>query len=147
MSDITRLHPDVPRWLSQFEAMSDADLEAAIADNLGVTARGLAYTATMLYVLERRGKDVSHVKRIGVMRWVVAIAAGRLLPELVARYLMVGKTRLLPLVERLPLDLQDRLARGGGLPMLVFGDDGKRTERMMRPEEMDGEEVQQVFGP
>jgi hypothetical protein len=69
----------------------------------------LIQVASVVYELERRGKDLSSLK-IGLIPYLRKIAKGELLPELVVKY--SGEPRSLQKVAKLPVTVQQEIFDG-----------------------------------
>jgi hypothetical protein len=123
-------------WLATFHDMTTEDLKSELADSLALTAKSLLRSACLVHVLEGRGEDLAGL-RIGILKWLKLIAHGLLLPEAVVRY--AGKRSVLDNLCKLPVEEQRRLLEGGTLRLVVYGDDGKRTHRMVPLTELEEE--------
>lgn len=76
---------------------------------LNITVEKLIQVASVVYELERRGKDLSSLK-IGLIPYLRKIARGELLPELVVKY--SGEPRSLQKVAKLPVEVQKEIYNG-----------------------------------
>ena len=92
-----------------------AMLRAELARGLSLTADTLTRLGIIWAELERRGEDLSDLRR-GLARTLPLIAAGRLAAESVVAF--AGRPGILRAIEGLPLDQQRRLAAGEAIPVI-----------------------------
>jgi hypothetical protein len=126
---------DLSRW-------TDEELWKAFLTAMGLTAASLAAAAMMLPEIQKRGLDLSRIPR-GYLDYLRLIRSGQVLPDAVERFASLPS--LVKAIAQLPHDDQRRLASGEPVKLLVFGDDGKRTHRMVNPLDMLPEQIKQVF--
>lgn len=89
---------------------STESLREALAHTIEVSALHIVRMALIWKELDRRGVDLSDLRR-GLFEYLPAIAAGRLDAHLVVR--LAGKPSLLRRVQQLPLQQQRALADRG----------------------------------
>src|SRR5688572_22830452 len=75
--------PDADR--DRIRSMSDAELDAAFAEALGLTAKNLLRLAALWVEKQDRGHDLSGL-RVGIAAYLPAIAAGTVLAESVVKF-------------------------------------------------------------
>lgn len=102
------------------------ELRSELARCLGMTAEALTRAGVVWVELERRGEDLSDLRR-GIARFIPLIASGRLAAESVVTF--AGRKRVLLALEGLPLDRQRALA-AGELIEVVAPEDLGRVERV-----------------
>ncbi len=102
-------------------SLSTADLRARLAEAIQITAERLAQMAAIWAELERRGEDLSDLRR-GIGHYLPLVAAGHLAAEAVVAF--AGSKTLLKALATLPLAEQRRLAAGGLVPLAVQTADG-----------------------
>jgi hypothetical protein len=106
------LIPASPQLLDGAGKLSDvptADLRAALARGLELTAETLTRLALIWGELERRGEDLRELRK-GMARLLPLIAAGRLAAEAVVAF--AGRPVILRALDGLPLAEQRHLAAG-----------------------------------
>lgn len=102
-----------------------ADLRTELARGLTMTAEGLARMGLIWQELERRGEDLSDLKR-GIATYLPSIASGQLAAEAVVAF--ASRRSLLRALEGVPLGEQRRLAAGGTVPVIDPTDPDTVTE-------------------
>lgn len=112
-----------PRPLAE---MTTAELRERLARGIAGTAHHLADVAATWAELERRGEDLSDLRR-GLGEWVPLIAAGRLAAEAVVA--LAGRSMHLRALDGVPLETQRRLAAGEAVEVAVPGEP-RRVERV-----------------
>ena len=117
-------------------------LRAELAEALGLTARHLLYLAAVWVELERRGEDLSDLRR-GIAIYLPAIAIGAVLPETIMAF--AGQPRLLSTVSRLSVDQQRHLTAGGTV-LVVERRGDEYTHRQVPIQSLPGKLTAQVFG-
>ena len=123
--------PDLSSW-------TDERLEAEFAKALKDTADGLLRLAAATAELERRGKDLSHLK-LNLISYLRLIAARQLMPDVVL-YLGDQKTKVMA-IARLPIKDQQKLIASDKVTVLIEGEEHKVKLR-----ELDSRYLRQVFG-
>jgi len=108
---------------STLAAWDSAALRAELVRGLTMTAEGLARMGVIWQELERRGEDLSDLRK-GIATYLPLIAAGQLAAEAVVTF--ASKRSILRALEGVPLDEQRRLAAGGTLAVI----DPTNTERV-----------------
>lgn len=103
-------------------AMSTQQLRAELAQSLTISARHLAYLATIWGELEKRGEDLSDL-RTGLAVYLPQIAAGRLDAEAVIRF--AGQPTVLRSIAMLPTSEQRALATGKPVSVLTVNAHGE----------------------
>lgn len=129
------------RLSADLSSIPTEDLKRELAQAIGITAKTLAYLAEIWAELERRGEDLSDLRR-GLMSYLPLIAEGRLDPELVVR--CAGQAMLLKAASELPLSEQRRLL-DEGIKLIDIGEDGSVIERTKPVEQISAVEVRRVF--
>jgi hypothetical protein len=99
-------------------SLSTDELKSSLASGLKDTADSLLRLASLWAELERRGVDLSDLRR-GIVRYLSAIAAGTLAAEAVLEF--QGRPGVLAMLEGLSLDRQRSLAAGS--PVAVASGD------------------------
>ena len=118
--------------------LSIEQLEAEFSSALKDTADGLLRLAAAVTELERRGRDMSHLK-LNLISYLRMIAARQLLPDVVL-YLGDQKAKVQAIAD-LPLSRQRALLEENEVPVLVNGEEHKVPLR-----ELDRRHIPQVFG-
>ena len=121
--------------------MDDDQLEQALASELRATTEHFIRLASIVRVLEDRGRDLSNI-RLGMMTYIRKIAYGQVVPDLVAQY--QDKPLVLDRLAQLPPPEQARIASGGTVKVMVVEGSGT-TFRMVSPRDMSADEIRQVF--
>lgn len=114
----TDLIPHAPSLLDgsgPLTEVSTPDLRAALARGLELTAETLTRLAMIWGELERRGEDLSDLRR-GMGRLLPLIASGRLAAEAVVAF--AGRPAVLRALDGLPLTEQRHLAAGEPLDVV-----------------------------
>lgn len=121
---MARLRPDEPTAVVPvgstiggvaLASASTADLRAELARGLSLTADTLTRLGMIWAELERRGEDLSDLRR-GIARTLPLIAAGRLAAEAVVAF--SGRPGILRAIEGVPIERQRRLAAGEAVPVI-----------------------------
>lgn len=99
---------------TRLAAVGTAELKSELAHALTLTAKSLFYFAAIWAELEKRGEDLSTLKR-GMGTYIAMIAAGTLLAEAVV--LFVGEPQQLNRLAKLPLAEQRTSVASGKLPL------------------------------
>lgn len=124
--------------LPDLSALTMDQLEAEFSVALKDTADGLLRLAAATTELERRGRDLSHLK-LNLISYLRLIAARQLLPDVVL-YLGDQKNKVLA-IANLPLAQQRKLLEADEIHVLVDGEDSTVPLR-----ELDSRHLKQVFG-
>lgn len=127
MNELTNKTPDDLR--STMKAMSDAELDAALAQHLGWTAQGFLVLAHIVAEKERRGHIIDAYRCGGILHHLRKIACGQLLPEIVV--LFGHNSTLITRIGNLPLTDQRRIADGEPIPLALPTPQGDKTHRMI----------------
>ncbi len=122
-------------------AVSTDDLKTQLANAIGVTAHTVARLAVIWAELERRGEDLSALRRGGLFSYLPYIAHGQLDPEVVVR--CAGQAMLIRAMMDIPLTDQRRVLREG-LPVAV-DDGGAIEERHLPVEDVTARDVRRAF--
>lgn len=130
------------RGLANLASLDTPTLRGELARVLTVTAETLAYLAAVWRELERRGEDLSEL-RTGLGQYLPLIAAGQLDAEVVVRF--AGRQAVLRAVATLPLSEQQRLARGGSVPVLTIDESGRPVETDVAATLLTGQQVRLAF--
>ncbi|ECC3255689.1 hypothetical protein YD04_002146 [Salmonella enterica subsp. enterica] len=85
-------------------------LKRELTRGLEITARHLTYLAKIWRELERRGEDLSDIRR-GLLAYLPQIAEERVAPEIVINY--AGQKTLLTALSTLPIETQRTIAETG----------------------------------
>jgi hypothetical protein len=128
------------RLRRQYDDMPTRDLWDLTAHTLGLTAAGFAHLAMQVGALERRGEDVTKVALLHHLR---KVDCGSMLPQVLARFL--GSNKLIGIIGSMAHNVQRELADGAKVPLVVRGDDGTPTHRMVNLLEMLPQQIAQVF--
>lgn len=97
------------RLVPDLSGVSTTDLRTELARGLSLTAETLTRLGMVWAELERRGEDLSDLRR-GLARTLPLIAAGRLAAEAVVAF--AGRPSVLRAIEGVPLEEQRSLAQG-----------------------------------
>lgn len=124
--------------LPNLSALTDEQLEAEFAGALKDTADGLLRLAAATAELERRGRDLSHLK-LHLLSYLRLIAARQLLPDVVL-YLGDQKKKVMA-IAGLPIPKQRALLDADQVHVLVNGEDCVVSLRELHPRHFS-----QVFG-
>ncbi|MFB2530731.1 hypothetical protein ACEYYA_01020 [Paracoccus sp. p3-h83] len=124
-------------------AVPTEDLRDELAQAIGITARSLAYLATIWAELQRRGEDLSALRGGGLFTYLPEIAAGRLLPELVVR--CAGQAMLLRTLGTLPIEEQRRAMRDG-ITVASLSETGGIDAHQIPLEQVGIAEIRQALG-
>lgn len=136
--------PDSAAWLAEFQSLPMEELRQIIQDGMRLTAEYLMRLGCALHVYLERGGDLTGMDD-SFTRHLRKIACGQILPELVAKY-YASKPSLVRKIGSLPLDDQRRLVVDcEPVKLIVRGDNGERTHRMVDPANLRPDQVQQVF--
>ncbi len=100
---------------SEITAWTTQQLRQEIARGLSLVAENLVRLAAVWQELERRGEDLSDLRR-GIVRFLPAIACGELAAETVVAFSM--RPSLIDLLRGVPLSEQKRLAGGGTVEVI-----------------------------
>lgn len=111
MTDLARITPDT----ALLATWPTADLRAELSRGLTLAADHLARLSLVWAELERRGEDLSDLRR-GLARHLPRIAAGQLAAEAVVAF--AGRPRLLDALVGVPLGQQRDLAAGKAIPVI-----------------------------
>lgn len=101
---------------ANLSAMSTADLRAELSRGLSLTAQHFGRLAVIWGELERRGEDLSDLRR-GLGARIPQIAAGLLAAEIVVAF--ASRPAVLDAMVGIPLDRQRDLAAGGTVAVLA----------------------------
>jgi hypothetical protein len=124
-------------------SVSTADLRAALARGLTRTAGELAQLGMIWAELERRGEDLSELRReVGTS--IPLIAAGVLAAEVVVAF--AGRPSLWRALVGLPLERQRAIAGGEPLPLVVDAGEGEFAVRPLPAGALSTKQVRQLFG-
>lgn len=138
-TDLIAPEPLSPQVLG---SMSTQQLRAALAQSLTISARHLAYLASVWGELEKRGEDLSDL-RTGLAVYLPQIAAGRLDADAVIRF--AGQPTVLRSMSSLPLERQKALAAGETVDVLTVGEDGTFTTAKMPAYTLTASQARMVF--
>lgn len=122
--------------------ISTETLWAEFRNLLAVTADNFKRMAIIWCELKERGEDMSAYVNPLTAR-LPAVAAGRLLPEILIRY--AAKPELLDALESLVPEGQAKLATDTARVPVLIWKDGKQVVANRRPAELTAAEVRQVF--
>lgn len=130
---------ELPQNLS---TISTADLRTALARGLTRTAEELHRLGLIWSELERRGEDLSDLRReVGTS--IPLIASGALAAEAVVSF--AGRPSLLRALVGLPLDRQREIAAGGLLPLVIPAGEGEYLTQRLPASALSAKQVRQVF--
>ncbi|MFT3758417.1 hypothetical protein [Thauera sp.] len=123
-NEIVKVQPK--GMLSPYELnnLSTQELRAELALSLTMSARHLAYLASVWGELEKRGEDLSDL-RTGMAVYLPQIASGRLDAEAVVRF--AGMPTVLRSLAGLPIEEQQALAKGRPVTVLTVDSHGQYT--------------------
>lgn len=127
------------------EAIREADIETLrreLASSLDLTAKALSYMAAIWKELERRGEDLSSLRR-GMLAYVPKIAEGRLEAELVVKY--ASQRMLLNALAKTPLAQQRRLVEQGAVELVTIDEGGGRQVREVPLNRLAAPDIHFVF--
>ncbi|OWY39355.1 hypothetical protein CEK28_08525 [Xenophilus sp. AP218F] len=127
---------------AELNNLSSQMLREELAKSIELSARHLMRLAAIWMELERRGEDLSDL-RVGLAAYLPHIAAGQLSADAVLRF--AGQRTLLNMVATLPIDEQQRLARGGAVKLLTQNPDGDIVEIDTPAHALTAAQVRQVF--
>jgi hypothetical protein len=128
---------------SEFADRPTPELWLLLSDEMASWAQKLARIARIAAELAKRGEDISHIRN-GLGVYLLAIAEGSVLPELVVKY--AGQRRILRVATALPVAEQQAIVENGRVPFVVRDGDGKYTTRMLLLSSMTWSQLGQVFG-
>lgn len=120
---------------NEIASVSTDQLRAELARGLALTADTLSRLGMIWAELERRGEDLSDLRK-GIGRALPLIAAGRLAAEAVVAF--AGRPAVLRAIEGLPLDRQRALSSGKELIEVGDGDNIDRVPLKSLPGSMLG---------
>jgi hypothetical protein len=129
--------------LRDIRTLSTGDLRAELTRGLALTAQTLTRLATIWAELERRGEDLSDLRR-GVAAMLPMIAAGTLAAEVVVGF--GGRPSLLHALVGLPLERQQAIVAGEPVRLVVEAGDGEYAVRLLPASALTAAQVRQVFG-
>lgn len=122
-----------------FKGKTTAELRAELARGLALVAENLFRTGQIWCELERRGEDLSPLRR-GLNVYLPLIGAGRVDARAVVKF--AGAPSLLRAVSLLPIEEQVRLAKDGTVPLVA--EDGRPSS--VEPLSLTAPQISQVFG-
>ncbi|WP_375592118.1 hypothetical protein [Chitiniphilus eburneus] len=128
--------------LLELSSMSTQQLRTELAKILQVSAKQLIYMAAVWAELERRGEDLTDLRR-GLGQYLPMIAAGALDAEAVVRH--AGNTTLLKALATLPVPEQRRLLADGHLRVLELDESGQPVERLRPLPELPATEIRRLI--
>lgn len=117
-------------------------LRAELVAALAWTAARLRHLAAVWAELDRRGEDLSELRR-GLVYYLPLIASGAVSAEAVVQF--AGSKTLLDAVARLPAEQQRELAAGGSVLLVIAGANGYER-RSLPAHALTAAQVRQVFG-
>lgn len=126
--------------VASLAGLTNDQLTAELGRQLAVTVEGVTRAAACLAVMRQRGMDLSSVESQPLYRLLTRVAAGNLLPEVVACY--AGSEILRRKISAMPTDVQSELCQPEAT-VKVLTADGKT--RKVRPVDLTRQEVGQVF--
>ena len=100
----------------ELQSIATEDLRRELVEAIGLTVRTVQRVAAIWAELERRGEDLSDI-RFSLAAYMPAVAAGRLLPEVVVA--LSGRQRTLNIVADLAIDDQRRLINGEPITLVT----------------------------
>lgn len=124
---------------NQLATMSTEDLKAHFAESLEYTAKHLIHLGNVWLELERRGEDLSDLKK-GLAVYIPMIAHHRLDAKLVIRY--AGQKTLLSALSQLPIEEQKKLADSGTVPIF---DPQTEQEKVISLSDLSAKQIPQIF--
>lgn len=122
--------------------LSTTDLRAELAAGLTLTAQTLMRLAFVWAELERRGEDLSDLRR-GIAATLPLIAAGTLAAEAVVAF--AGRPSLMRAMIGLPLERQRAIAAGEPVQLVTAAGDGEYAVKPMPAIALTAAQVRQVF--
>ena len=133
---------DLEQFAPQVAAATTDHLRAELARVLKISARDLLYLAAIWKELERRGEDLSDLKR-GMGVYLPMIAAGVLDAEIVVKY--AGHRMLLNAIAALPVSTQKTLVDGRPLPLVMYSENDGWASRDVPIGAMTVAQIKQVL--
>ena len=123
-------------------AASTEHLREQLASALTMTARHLQHLAAIWQELERRGEDLSALRR-GIAQYLPLIAAGRLEAEAVVRY--AGQAILLRALSELPVAQQRALLEDGAVPLARLDAEGNSQQESVPLDRLSVAQIRLAF--
>lgn len=129
--------------LSSVEKMSDDELMRNLTEGIRLTAEVLCRLSLVWAELERRGKDLSHLRK-GLMSYIPIIASGEIIPEAVVMY--AKRPKIIESLRGVPIQTQrDLILNEKKISTVIIQPNGKPETVEFTLQSLPNHLIKQVF--